>query len=416
MATLKTEIGKPNQEGESKVYIVITHARTRKRIPTLLTVTQRDLSRKTNKITTPYIKDQVDSLLTDYRKRINSLQLELTAEVITAEEIYERITHKTAILDFFAFTEQWLTTQGREKDNYRTMLNTLERYLGKRNLPFSHITYSFLNGFSNWLSDRPRAQTHYLGLIRHVHNLARKTYNNEHETLISANAIEQFPFPKQIQKGGRALDIDTLVRIYNYKPRYVRDSLAKDCALLSLFLMGMNSVDMLFAKTYKDGKICYNRQKTKGRRSDEAYIEVVVDERVKPLVEKYSDDARVFRFHRKYRDRLDFSQNLSKGLRIIKDKINEDIEKENKENKIHIPTLSVLQFYQFRHSVATIMRNDLDIDKSTINDLLCHVDETMRITDVYIKKDFSQINKANKVFLDYFFEKVNGIYRSSQQT
>ena len=68
--------------------------------------------------------------------------------------------------------------------------------------------------------------------------------------------------------------------------------------------------------------------------------------------------------------------------------------------KIGIPDL---EFYAARHSWATIARNDLNTDKSTIDEALNHVDKNLSVTDLYIKKDFSIINKVNKSVLDYIF-------------
>ena len=65
--------------------------------------------------------------------------------------------------------------------------------------------------------------------------------------------------------------------------------------------------------------------------------------------------------------------------------------------------IDTLQFYQFRHTWATIARNELGIDKWTIHSALNHVDSGTRIDDIYIKKDFRLINDANKRVLDYVF-------------
>jgi len=43
-------------------------------------------------------------------------------------------------------------------------------------------------------------------------------------------------------------------------------------------------------------------------------------------------------------------------------------------------------------------------DKYTVNDALCHVDKEMRVTDLYIKKDFSIINEANRKVVSFVFE------------
>ena len=65
--------------------------------------------------------------------------------------------------------------------------------------------------------------------------------------------------------------------------------------------------------------------------------------------------------------------------------------------------LNTLQFYAARHSWATIARNDLGIDKATIHEALNHVDNSYTITDLYIKKNFVAINKANKEVIQYVF-------------
>ena len=60
-----------------------------------------------------------------------------------------------------------------------------------------------------------------------------------------------------------------------------------------------------------------------------------------------------------------------------------------------------LQFYAARHSMATIAVNDVGISKYIVNDMLCHVSPDMRVTELYIKKDFKPINEANAKLLDY---------------
>lgn len=60
-----------------------------------------------------------------------------------------------------------------------------------------------------------------------------------------------------------------------------------------------------------------------------------------------------------------------------------------------------LQFYAARHSLATIAVNDVGISKYVVNDMLNHTDPALRVTELYIKKDFRAINEANVKVLDY---------------
>ena len=66
--------------------------------------------------------------------------------------------------------------------------------------------------------------------------------------------------------------------------------------------------------------------------------------------------------------------------------------------KIGIPRL---QFYAARHSLATIAVNDVGISKYVVNDMLNHTDPALKVTELYIKKDFKAINEANVKVLNY---------------
>ena len=407
MATLKVELGNPAKDGSRKLYIILSHACTRKRIPTTISVEGKEISPKTGRIISPRKQHLIDDLVTEYKNRIYQLDLELTGARVDADYIYRRITTKQTKkeYDFFDFTEEWLSGQDSKKKNYVTMLNSVERYLGQRKLPFADINYMFLKGYSDFMAEYPRAQSHYLGLIRHMHNLARKAYNTDGNIVIPSSAIENFDFPRQQLKGGRALDLDILLRVFRYHPTGRREILARDCAILSFCLMGMNSVDMFNADSVKNRTIAYNRTKTAGRRTDNAYIEVIAHKHIAKLMNKYSDNERAFNFHRRYANPASFNRALNIGLKEIMDAINADIAKENKKRKGKSKEnpIDTLQFYQFRHSWATIARNDLGIDKYTVHECLNHIDADTRIDDVYIKKDFSLINAANTKVIDYVF-------------
>ena len=62
-----------------------------------------------------------------------------------------------------------------------------------------------------------------------------------------------------------------------------------------------------------------------------------------------------------------------------------------------------LEYYAARHSWATIALNKVGIDKYTVHASLNHVDESMKVTDIYIERDFVNENKANAKVLKYVF-------------
>ena len=74
--------------------------------------------------------------------------------------------------------------------------------------------------------------------------------------------------------------------------------ITRDLFLLSFGLLGANLVDMYnwTADQYKDGRITYKRQKTRGRRADGALISIKVESEIEPLMRKYVDPKGEFVF------------------------------------------------------------------------------------------------------------------------
>ena len=58
-------------------------------------------------------------------------------------------------------------------------------------------------------------------------------------------------------------------------------------------------------------------------------------------------------------------------------------------------------FHCARHTWATIASNEAGVDKYTVHTALNHVDENMRVTDIYIAKSWDSIDAANRKVLDY---------------
>lgn len=56
-----------------------------------------------------------------------------------------------------------------------------------------------------------------------------------------------------------------------------------------------------------------------------------------------------------------------------------------------------------QHSLATIALNKVGINKYTVHATLNHVDESMRVTDIYIERNFVNENKANAKVVKYVF-------------
>ena len=394
MATLKIEIKSGEGRKTFSVSFLVCQGKSKKRIPTGIKVAPSELSANGKRIKDLNKARLIEKMRRDLQDRIDALSLELTGHDMDASEIVRRITlsRDGETLDFFEFTEKWMSeTSTKSKEIYLCMLKSLSLFVGCRRLPFREITYKFLSGYEAFLRGKPRAQSLYIGLMRHMYRIALREYGNIVYGDVAGDPFLRYRVPRQVQKKGvRALTADELCRIARYEGTGVRDTLARDCFLLSFCLMGMNTVDMYQCETYRNGMICYNRAKTKDRRYDSAYIEVVVHERVKALVERYRGKSRVFSFSSRYYTAQTFNRNVNIGLKVVGKAVGIDN----------------LQFYQARHTFATLSRNMMKFAKSDVDEALNHVG-SYDIADVYIKKDFTIINENNMKLLDRIFDMLD---------
>lgn len=388
MATITIEIGKKNKKKVHPVSFLICQGSSKKRIPTDITVTDSELTSNGKKIKEPTKARLVEGKRRDLQDKLNALSLELIGRNVDAAYLHSRLTAVQNSIDFFIFSDKWLahsTIKG--KKNYTCLLNALETYIGQRKLPFSSITFNLLSGFEEHLKDKPRAQSLYLGLMRHLYREAMRQYNTDYESVIKNDPFLRYRVPRQqMKKGVRSLTLEQLMAVYKYQGKG-RAQLARDCFILSFCLMGMNGIDMYACTKMEDGVIKYNRTKTKDRRSDDAYIEVKVQPQVASLVEKYKGRNRVFDFHERYSTPENFQRALNIGLKEVA----KDLEMGN------------LTFYQARHTFATLSRNLMKFSKSDVDEALNHVG-SFDIADVYIAKDFSIINRNNAKLLKKVFK------------
>lgn len=406
MATFKYEIFKDRKriDGTYNVKIRVTHNRKLKRIPTSIYVTKEDIT-KGFKIKNQSILDELNNIISIYRSKCNLLSLLINDMDIT--ELVEHITktdESSLKIDFISYARKWID-ENREKHGinvYSCMVNSLTKFLGREKLDFKEINYKFLKSYEEHLGQR-RALSLYMGAIRHLHNEAKKEYNDEEagDIKIPWSPFTKYSIPNIICTRERALDADTIRAIYNLpyiltkdkKEKDCRFNFAKDMFILSFCLMGMNSADLFLCDTISESKgtltITYNRAKTATRRTDKAKISVNIHPFILPIYEKYKDisEERVFRLYKKYSTYGRLNVAINVGLKQIG----------------KVLGIEDLEFYAARHSFASIARNDLKVDKGTVGEALNHVDKENRMTDLYIKKDFSVINDVNSRVIDYVF-------------
>lgn len=420
------------RDGTYNVKIRVTHNSKVMKVATNVYLIDLQLTKK-GRIKDQRIVDQLDDIIRRWRNISN--QLGVSAEALDVADVvrYIRTTEDNTheYIDFIKFSEKCITKMrsGTAK-SYEATLKALKRFTKQEELDIKKINVAFLEAFESFLNDEPvlvqrrnkglvpinkskaggRAISKYMACIRHLHNLAKDTYNDEDCGVI---LIPQSPFKKYKIKTTsapkkKAVDRSVIQSIINLPDvtqrlgpvnKFPRRDLARDCFLLSFGLAGMNAADLFGDNATRKGDvIIYNRQKTASRRYDEAEMHIKIEPCIAKLVEKYKDPTgkRLFCFYHHYKDTSFFNAALNQGLTHI-DKILEHNEAIAELLPKHII------FYAARHSWATIARSSiLNIDKYTVHEGLNHVDDTMKVTDRYIDKDWTNIWNANAQVLSLF--------------
>lgn len=435
MATFKICVFEHQKRGDDKfpVSIRVYWQGASAYIGTEFYVTQQQINRKTLKLEggrikkvfelkDPYILSELNSRIKTY-ENLKSQKLGYSIESYAARELADYFSREAApgtdgTIDFVAFSRRYcdrLINTGRKKtaSTLLTPLNALIDFCnGRQKIAMTEITVSMLKDFEAFLrqkrtlkrlnqfgrivvTERPGlsdAGIHdYMTAIRILFNAAMDEYNDEDHGNIR---IRHYPFKKYKITKGRAPEQRVLtleqIRAIFVRTDFVqkRAQLARDVFILSFCLAGTNLADLYHAgaSCYHKGRFSYERQKTRGRRQDRAYISMEVPAEAMPYFEKYRDPEgkKVFGFARMYTTHDNFETAINKGLVFV-------------AQACGIPALTS---YYARFSFATIARNDCGVSRDDIDLALNHVDQALKMTDGYIKKDWGIVDRTVRKVLD----------------
>lgn len=418
MPTFKPEIQNRRSDGTYNVRIRVTHNTKVKRISTNIYATDAEVT-GTLKLKDGKTMYQINGLIQKCREVCNSMGMEIQSMSVDAivDKLKYILTGGTTFrLDFMQYAETKIPNLSKGTGAiYKAAVNALRRHIMRDELDISEINVAFLRGFERFIESEPsrrgnnrktsgekikkgtRAVSLYMSCIRALYNQAKEEFNDVDRGIINIpySPFEHYKVKPQPPTRKRAISVDLIQKVIalpyrrELPGRWSSYNVAKDCFLLSFMLIGMNSADMYYVLPPKDGILVYNRRKTTTRRADLAEMRVRVEDIAETLINKYRDlsGQRLFNFASHYADFKVFNKTINEGLKEIGAEIG----------------VERLTLYAARHSWATIARSAaVGIDKATVHEALNHVDKDMKVTDIYIDKDWSVIWNANKKVLDLF--------------
>lgn len=422
MATLKYLVLPHHKkaDGSYNVKIRVTQNGQSRYIKTEQYVTSSDISkRKENGKEKIRIRNQavvcmMEDLLQMLRRKL--LDAGVMADRWSVDEVVDYLTDTEGgefSLNFIAYglkLADKLDTEGRSgtAGQYRVAMNSLKRYCGDF-LDINSITLSFLRSFEDFLNNEPRckfypsrglvkykepkkgyAANHYLVIMRAIHNMAKMEYNDEERGIIRIplSPFTKYKMPEPPVSRHRVLTLEQMQRLIDlpYKEGKSAYNRAKDCFLLSFALMGINIVDIYEASDLKSDVLTYCRRKTRRRRRDSAMMSIRIEPEIRKIFNKYHSGAKgaVFNFSNTIKEAQYLSVSINKSLH----EVGEDI---------GVPELS---YYYARHTFATLAANKAKVDMYTVDEMLNHSDNKMKLARVYIERDFSVLWEANRKVLE----------------
>jgi hypothetical protein len=412
MATFGIKVFKHHKkkDGTFNVKIRVTKDRKTAYIDTIHFVTAKQLF-KNYEVKDTIILKELYITIENYRESVSRLGNK--TNFMSADDIKAFLEKKSENVDFLAFCQQHINVLedgGRKKtaSSFRTVRYSLVDFIHGTLLHAEDITPNFLMAFEHFLR-QPRkikrlnqfgrevtilskglsdAGVHnYLRDFKGLFTAAQAYYNKPSLGIIPLpfNPFKEYKLTELPETRKRNLTIEQLRAIKNYQPTPGgRVELAHDLFMLSFYLCGMNAVDLYSCGLLiNNGRLEYERSKTKGKRKDRAFISIKVLEHAMALIEKYK-----YRLNDEYSEIGNLNKALNKGLKVI-------------GASIGVPDLS---FYWARHSFGNLARNKCRKSKDDVALALNHVDQGRKTTDIYLEKDWTIVDEVQAAVLSLIAE------------
>lgn len=392
MATIKPVILAQNkrEDGTWKVVYRLTHKRKSRYISTSHYVTSADID-DNNDIRVDFVIDYLSEDIKEYRRKISSISHRI--DHMDVDDVQAFITNKGDGVDFLSYFDTWI-----EQSSSRLEENTVKAYQTVRNLlgevfpvglSTSNLTKASLRDIVNHCKSRKTSASDnviniYITKIKKVFTDARKHYNDPDAGIIKIpnNPFEYWdPIETSVKIVKKAIPISDIRAIRDYRSKTF--GLAAKTFMLTVYLCGINFIDLFEGceRFLENDFIDYYRRKTRKAR-ETSYIKMAKTPEIHKLLEFFVEQKKISE------SKVNMHNKIRRNLKTVAD----DLE-----------IKGGLTLYHGRHSFATIARNDCGFSKDDVAEALSHKDQGKRVTDIYIKKDYSVVFNVQ----DAVIKKIN---------
>lgn len=367
------------------VRIRITNNRRKAEITTDMYLSPLDLDLALSPNPPKRLKRQAN-VLAYWVKQLDALKTEIYQEggrYMDVAEIKERVAEKlfgevrmNEECRFGVLYRDFAQRRRREATcmGYFSALSALKRFDSKvEDMPIGNIDYRYLRRYTDWMYAQGYSPGTISNYMLNIHAVIREAIRNE--------IIDRDPFVKldklpRSPKRKRSLTVETLRELFAAKPSRKSMVAALDAFRLSFMLIGINAVDLLSLSGVDDGRINYERHKTRRQYS------IKVEPEALEIISRYKSDKRgqLLTFADRWQCRQSACAAIATALRRVSGRDD-------------------LTLYWARHSWATIAYS-IGVPKDVISQALGH-SFGAAVTDVYIDYDNDKVDEANRRVLDW---------------
>lgn len=406
MAAFGIVIRGRRNDGYYPVYLRVSHKSDASYIKTSFVVSDRGLKKtytKTGKekieVSDVKVVRECMNEIAGYVRRLNDVD----SDKMTVQEIVRFLQDGETELSFSEFAEEYINDmkkadRGNSAENYVMATKRLHEFIGKDNISFNDLTFATLCAWIDSLLDGPRKRNLYPTCIKTMYKAAMLKYNDDDRDIIRIrkNPFERIKIPANRPAKKRSTEIDNIRAFFKTEVRerfnkdLTKEKISQDVCKLIFCLAGINTADLydLPLNALQGDLLCYNRKKTRDKSHSGAYTEIRIPSVVKPLFEEYKGTKRLFLFSERYVSADIFSDVIARGCKEVRLKAN----------------LKGITPYSFRHSWATIAVNNCNASMDDVAFALNH-SSRHRVTNIYIRPDYTRIDRLNKKVLDKVFGK-----------
>ncbi|MBQ5630673.1 MAG: phage integrase SAM-like domain-containing protein, partial [Ruminococcus sp.] len=335
------------------------------------------------------VRNVIDRKRTAIETALMSLEVDGRLHGLTALQVRDAVlrelgnTDTTPVLFLDYYADVVGRYSGRTRELYEATLTKIRQTIPDAHaLTLDDITPAWLT-----MLDKRMSRTSPSRNARNIHlrNIRRVMNCAIDDELTHNYPFRKFKF-KYEETEERALTLDQL---RNFLTAEVDGYLAeyRDIFELSFYLLGINLTDLanLTATSVKGDRLEYVRAKTKKRYS------VKIEPEAWAIIERHKGKDWLIDIHDRYRNVHDYLKHIDAGLKKI------------------LPgyPFDQLTTYWARHTVATLMVNELDVPIETVSAALGHRYGS-RVTAVYVHFDRQKVDVANRRLIDLINKRAAG--------